>query len=188
MPYILLMGNHDDNAALRAAMPTIPRDENGFVQQVLSTSAGPFIITDTKADAGHQGAYCAKRCAWLDQALAKIDSPALIFMHHPPFKVGITSIDQIRMLDGDSLYAVLDRHRSKVRQLFFGHVHRTINGNWRGFPFSIMRGLNHQLTLALDGENPSLKGILLPRPMGLSLCNQKRLSAICTVFRKYTSF
>ena len=56
MPYILLMGNHDDNAALRAAMPTIPRDENGFVQQVLSTSAGPFIITDTKADAGHQGA------------------------------------------------------------------------------------------------------------------------------------
>ena len=113
VPYVLLMGNHDDNAALRAAMPTIPRDENGFVQQVLSTAAGPFIIADTKADKGHHGAYCAKRCAWLDHNLATLDTPALIFMHHPPCKVGIASIDRIRMLDSEALYAVLDRHRAK---------------------------------------------------------------------------
>ena len=169
MPFALMVGNHDDGAALNEAIPNLPRDENGFVQQVISTSVGPFILTDTKAKTGHQGAYCADRLAWLDRQFEAIEDPALLFMHHPPFDVGIASMDKIKMQDGDALLSVLERHRKKVRQIFFGHLHRMVAGNWHGFPISIMRGLNHQVCLDLTGDATIIRGDLAQPAYGVVL-------------------
>lgn len=171
MPFALMVGNHDDGSTLKEAVPNLPRDEYGFVQQVISTSVGPFILTDTKATTGHHGAYCADRLAWLDQQLESIEDPALLFMHHPPFDVGIASMDKIKMQDGDALLSVLERNRNKVRQLFFGHLHRMVAGNWHGFPISIMRGLNHQVRLDLTGDAKIIRGDLAQPAYGVVLVN-----------------
>lgn len=44
--------------------------------------------------------------------------------------------------------------------LFFGHLHRALWGNWRGIGFSCMRGLNHQVTLDLSGMPGPIAGDL----------------------------
>ena len=155
VPYAIMIGNHDDRATFYAARPDLPRDDNGFAQQVLTTSVGPFILTDTKTPDGHQGRYCTQRLAWLDQQLTAIDTPALLFMHHPPFAVGVRRVDDINLRDDAALFAVLDKHRAKVRHLFFGHLHRAVSGSWRGFPITIMRGLVPPVRSDVAGEPDS---------------------------------
>lgn len=150
MPFALITGNHDKNAVLKSVFPAIPCDEKGFVQQVLHTTAGPFILMDTVSEEGDYGVFCADRRSWLDRQLASLQRPALLFMHHPPFKAGIPVMDDMRLRDADALFHVLDRHRDKVRHLFCGHLHRTLSGNWRGFSISVMRSLHHQSTLGHD--------------------------------------
>ena len=50
MPWHLLIGNHDERAVFREAFPEVPHDDDGFVQYVLDTAAGRFIIADSKID------------------------------------------------------------------------------------------------------------------------------------------
>ena len=63
------------------------------------------------------------------------DRPIYLFLHHPPFKVGIGSLDDCMLLDPEPLGRLLLAH-GNVRHIFYGHVHRPIFGSfgneWRG--------------------------------------------------------
>ncbi|SMR71807.1 diethylphosphate phosphodiesterase [Aliiroseovarius halocynthiae] len=158
MPVHLLVGNHDDTAAFATHFPDAPRDENGFVQFTFDMRHGRAICLDTKSQGSHAGGYCQARLEWLHNQLQGSDDPVLLFMHHPPFKVGITAMDEIMMLDADALYDVIRPHKPRIRHLFFGHIHRAIFGNWRGISFSCMRGLNHQVSLNLTAGQTEIPG------------------------------
>lgn len=151
IPLHLMVGNHDDTAAFGAAFPETPRDEDGFVQSGFDTRFGRFLLLDTKDPESHAGAYCPTRQAWLDRELDQTDGPIVLFMHHPPFKTGIASMDLIMLQDAEAFHDVIAPHKTRIRHLFFGHVHRAIFGNWRGISYSCMRGLNHQVALELNG-------------------------------------
>lgn len=135
VPLHLLIGNHDEGPALSNSFPEVPRDENGFFQAGFDTEMGRCLLLDTKASGTHAGAYCEQRRAWLSKELAATDGPVFLFMHHPPFPVGIKAMDGIMMQDAEAFSEVLAPHRSRIRHLFFGHVHRAIFGNWRGTSF-----------------------------------------------------
>lgn len=137
LPYRLLLGNGDHRARFRAVFPDVPVDENGFVQSVLDTDAGRLIFLDTLDRSGPQdGTLCDKRLAWLGDRIAEATGrPLYIFMHHPPFPVGMARLDRMALRDGDALAAVLAK--ADVRHMFFGHLHRTIAGSWRGIPISV---------------------------------------------------
>ena len=158
MPVRLMVGNHDDTAAFAEAFPDAPRDPAGFVQSTLETPFGACLFLDTKRPGTHAGAYCEARRAWLAETLAATEGPLLLFMHHPPFRVGIRPMDDIMMLDAEPFHDVIASHKARIRHLFFGHVHRAIFGNWRGVSFSCMRGLNHQVALDLTGDPGSIPG------------------------------
>lgn len=151
MPVHLMVGNHDDTAAFAEAFPEVPRDENGFVQSGFDTPFGRFLLLDTKDPETHAGAYCAARQAWLDRELDQTNGAVVLFMHHPPIKTGIVSMDLIMLQDAEAFHDVIGPHKARIRHLFFGHVHRAIFGNWRGISYSCMRGLNHQVVLEQNG-------------------------------------
>lgn len=148
IPFHLMVGNHDDTGSFAAAFSDVPRDESGFVQTALETPFGRFLLLDTKAQGTHAGAYCEARRAWLARQL-DVPGPVFLFMHHPPFRVGIKAMDAIMLQDSEPFYYVLSPHKERIRHLFFGHVHRALWGNWRGISYSCMRGLNHQVALDL---------------------------------------
>lgn len=149
LPCHLLLGNHDDRAAFRAAFPAAPVDGDGFVQQVVETRAGAFVLLDTNQPGTDAGLLCERRLAWLASTLAGLRGrPVFLALHHPPLDLGLPAMDAIGLAGRERL-AELVRAHGRVRHLFFGHVHRPVHGMWHGVPFSTQRGLNHQVALSL---------------------------------------
>lgn len=175
MPVHLMVGNHDDTPSLLQAFPDLPRDEDGFVQTAIETPFGRFLLLDTKAPGTHAGAYCESRRRWLARQL-ETSGPVVLFMHHPPFPVGIKAMDRIMMQDGAPFYDVIAPHKARIRHLFFGHVHRAIWGNWRGISYSCMRGLNHQVALDLDAPADQIKGNFEPPAYGVVLLTEDQVT------------
>lgn len=74
-------------------------------------------------------------------------------MHHPPFDIGIPSLDRIK-LDGTEAFAAVLCESADIRHLFLGHVHRPVSGSWRGIPFSALPGTNHQIAADFAAGTP----------------------------------
>lgn len=155
-PVIPLLGNHDDRAAFQIAFPGALEDAGGFVQGRRETAAGTLLFLDTNQPGTAAGWYCEERLAWLERELAALPSPAFIFMHHPPFDVGIAEMDRIGLTQAAAFRAVIEPHAGKIRHLFYGHVHRPICGSWLGIPTSTLRGTNHQVWLDFAAGDESL--------------------------------
>lgn len=175
MPYVLMMGNHDNTEAFAQFFPDTPRDPAGFVQSVRDTPSGRFLFLDTSIAGTHAGGYCQQRLDWLEQQLEGSNEPVLIFMHHPPFPVGIKGMDRIMMQDDETFHAALTPYKHRIRHLFFGHIHRPIFGNWRGISFSCMRGLNHQVALNLKASENIVQGNLEAPAYGVVLVNEDQI-------------
>jgi Icc protein len=152
IPYIAMVGNHDRRQVGLGALETAPRDANGFVQGTRQTPHGLFVFLDTLDEASHAGEMCAKRLGWLAETLAAApaDMPFVVFMHHPPFPVGVHAMDEIALKQSAEFAEVIAPYRARIRHLFFGHVHRPISGSYGRIPFSTLRGTNHQVWFELD--------------------------------------
>lgn len=158
MPVYPMVGNHDDRSALMRAFPTLQADESGFIQTAIDTPHGRFLLLDTLEPGKPWGEYCARRLVWLRKQLENDAIKAFwIVMHHPPLAVGIPSMDQYALQDPQSFYAALAPFQSRIRHLFFGHLHRPIGGSWHGIPFSVVRSPNHQVALDMHAT-PEVPG------------------------------
>lgn len=149
LPCFLMIGNHDDRAVFLSEFPDHPRDENGFIQHRHDCDAGVFLFLDTTVDGAdqHQGVLCDQRLGWLRQNLQQAgERPVYLFMHHPPFDIGIDYLDPIRLLNDGAFHEVL-QGAGDLRHVFYGHVHRMTYVSWRGIPFTSLPSLNHQIPL-----------------------------------------
>lgn len=170
LPTFLLIGNHDERDAFRTAFPNTPCDANGFVQYAHETDAGLFLFLDTKKQGPvSEGRYCAARRQWLSAQLAEADQrPVYIFMHHPPFDVGLAYVDRIKLEEPEAFAEVVLSSRS-VRHIFFGHIHRATYVNWHGIPCTSLPSTNHQVPLtggsvrSRYSREPPMVGIILLR-------------------------
>jgi 3',5'-cyclic AMP phosphodiesterase CpdA len=144
MPLLPIPGNHDNRDWLRAALPLPDGAMEGFVQYRVPCGDVDVICLDTLIPGESGGELCPQRMAWLEKALAQDpDRPALVFMHHPPFSLGIGVMDQIRCANGDALLDLL-AGSSKVLHLCCGHVHRPTSGTARSVPFTTLRAVSFQ--------------------------------------------
>jgi 3',5'-cyclic AMP phosphodiesterase CpdA len=134
--------------------PESEQDGSGFVQFTRRTPVGDFFFLDTLDQGKCGGLYCERRCEWLRQRLQQSDGrPVYLFMHHPPFDIGIRGLDAIRLMESESFAELIADYRN-IKHLFFGHVHRPVSGSWRGIPFSAIVSTNHQV--AMDFEAPRI--------------------------------
>ena len=173
VPYQLVPGNHDERSALLEVFPETPTDQGGFIQSIKDTAAGRFLFLDTVDPTSHGGIYCATREAWLKGALEQsAGQPVFIFMHHPPFEIGLQELDRYLLVDGDDLGEMLSAYKN-IRQIFFGHVHRPVAGSWFGIPISSVRGTNHQAHFDLRPGAPNICS-LEPPSYAVVLIDRKR--------------
>ena len=150
----LMAGNHDERSAMRAALPALMDDGQGFVQGSHETEEGVFLFLDTlKHPTVTSGQYCAARQAWLRARLAEAAGrPVFVFMHHPPFDVGIGRMDRIKLEEADAFAEIVAGH--DVRHIFFGHVHRPVCVTWRGIVCTALPGTGHQIPLVEAAAGP----------------------------------
>lgn len=153
---IVIPGNHDERAALRAAfsdagyLPT-----SSFLH--FCVRRGPLAVVglDTVVPGQGGGQLCAERLAWLGQTLAaNPDVPTLILMHHPPFATGIAHMDAIGLEGRDAFAAIVARH-PQVQAILCGHVHRSINAVVGERLAMISPSVAHQVALDLTPDGPS---------------------------------
>ncbi len=175
-PLQLLIGNHDDRAVFAEVFPDQARDENGFIQSLRQTSAGHFIFLDTVLAGTHAGHFCKERRTWLLRALDRATDgrDIFLFMHHPPFVIGMPSMDRIGLMEAEEFRQVVEPFKGQIRHLFYGHVHRPMSGSWLGIPFSTLRAMNHQVWFAL-GSDEQLPGSFEPPAYSVALIEVDRV-------------
>ncbi len=144
-PVTLTVGNHDRREVFLAHFPEAAKDEHGFIQSTIDIGGYRLIVLDTLDDSGagnqaiSSGYLCERRLGFLEQALRSADGrPAIIFMHHPPHKVGFVGMDRIRLRNGEAFYELISGFPN-VEQIICGHVHRSISGAHNGIPFAIFK-------------------------------------------------
>ena len=128
VPVYCLPGNHDDAAAMRAALAARPFQIGGTARH------GEWLIVmlDSCVPGAASGCLAQTELARLDAALgAHRDRHALVCLHHHPLPTGSRWLDAVALTNPAALFAVLDRH-PQVRALLWGHVHQSWEGQRRG--------------------------------------------------------
>lgn len=155
-PVYLLMGNHDRRDNFSSAFPRHPADASGFVQYVVDNAAGRMIFLDTLDDGKRGGVLCDKRLLWLKQQLDEAAGRSVyLFMHHPPFKVGLSVMDDDNLANSEAFWAIIEPFKAQVQHIFFGHLHRTVTGNWNGIGYSCPLSTVHQTAFVFEDKKPS---------------------------------
>lgn len=133
LPYLVIPGNHDGRETCRAAFADhayLPR--SGPMHYAIETHPVRIVAFDTTVPGGHHGAADAAGLDWLRATLAADGArPTLLIMHHPPFVCGIPYLDKYRLMQPETLAAVI-AGAGNIERVLCGHVHRPMQARWAG--------------------------------------------------------
>jgi 3',5'-cyclic-AMP phosphodiesterase len=159
LPFVSIPGNHDSREMMRAAFPRAAYAfPSGPLNQWFEIGGLDLVLLDSSVAGKPHGDLDAPTLQWLEATLVSSpDRPALLFLHHPPFKTGIWHMDRQNLLYAGELAAIVRRH-PRVQLIAAGHVHRATLTMFAGVPTTICPAPNHavDLDLAELGE-PSFK-------------------------------
>ena len=125
IPHCVLTGNHDEVEALREAYadaPWLPSAER-YLHYVIDDLPVRLICLDTTIPKQPGGMLDSERLDWLAKQLANGGSrPAMIAMHHPPFRIG-RAVSDARPFGNAEAFAALVARYPNVSLIVAGHVH-----------------------------------------------------------------
>ena len=159
LPFAGIPGNHDSRELMRAAFPRADNAvASGPLNQLTEIGGLDLMLLDSSVPGKPYGELEAPSLQWLETALASCsDRPALVFLHHPPFKTGIWHMDRQNLLNASDLASIVRRHQ-RVQLIATGHVHRATFTMFAGVPTTICPAPNHAVDLDLDQlREPSFK-------------------------------
>ena len=155
-PILWAIGNHDDRANFRAALPQVPVDANGFIQYERDFGGIRWIVIDTLDPGRHGGAFCELRAAWLTERLAeRTDEPTIIVLHHPPVDTGIEWMSAEPQEEWVQRLRTAIEPAAQVTAMIAGHVHRPIATSFAGKPLMIAPSTAPWVALDLEPVDPS---------------------------------
>ncbi len=123
-PCFLMIGNHDERATFLSVFENHPQDQHGFIQHRHETDEKVFLFLDTTKDGAnvHEGQLCTNRLEWLKvQLIDAGDKPTYLFIHHPPFDIGIPWIDEIKLVEFEDFSRTLS-HGRNIKHVGSGHI------------------------------------------------------------------
>jgi 3',5'-cyclic AMP phosphodiesterase CpdA len=159
LPFVGIPGNHDSRELMRAAFPRAAYAfPTGPLNQRVEIGGLDLVLLDSSVPGRPHGELDAPTLQWLEATLAfSPDRPALLFLHHPPFKTGIWHMDRQYLLNAGEVAAVVKRH-PRTQLIAAGHVHRAILTMFAGIPSTICPAPNHAVDLDLaELREPSFK-------------------------------
>lgn len=123
-PLYVVRGNHDEPDTMRRVLPNLPSG-SGRIDYTFEVKGFRFIVLDSFGREQPRGYLEDTQLAWLSQQLALAeDKPVVISLHHLPTTTGNPWLDNFMLIENhDTLFATLAPHQSRIRGLFFGHIH-----------------------------------------------------------------
>lgn len=159
LPLAGIPGNHDSRELMRAAFPSASYAlASGALNQKVEVAGLDLLLLDSSVPGEPHGELDGRTLQWLEEMLASSpDRPALLFLHHPPFKAGIWHMDRQNLLNATELSSIVHRH-GRVQLIATGHVHRATLAMFAGVPTTICPAPNHAVDLDLaERRQPSFK-------------------------------
>jgi Icc protein len=159
LPFAGIPGNHDSRELMRAAFPSaLYAFASGPLNRKIEVAGLDLLLLDSTVPQKPHGELDEPTLQWLEAELASSSvRPALLFLHHPPFKAGIWHMDRQNLLNADRLASIVRQH-SRVRLIATGHVHRATLTMFAGVPTTICPAPNHAVDLDLaELREPSFK-------------------------------
>ena len=158
LPFVGIPGNHDSRELMRAALPQGYAFPTGPLNQRVEVGGLDLMLLDSSVHGKPHGELDGSTLRWLDATLVSSSSrPALLFLHHPPFKTGIWHMDRQALFNAGELAPIVRRH-PRVQLIAMGHVHRATLTMFAGVPTTICPAPNHAVDLDLQElREPSFK-------------------------------
>lgn len=125
-PYFIIPGNHDLTATMQDAFGDKAYIDTTLDHLSYAVDAFPLRLIGLDTTVAHEphGHLPVARLQWLDTTLSgDPEKPTLIFLHHPPFRMGIKHMDVQNLQNADAMFDVL-RHHPQVLHIAAGHIHR----------------------------------------------------------------
>ncbi|KLI64495.1 metallophosphoesterase [Aurantiacibacter marinus] len=168
-PVKALVGNHDSREELLRAFPGTATDEHGFIQSAFVQDGLLVVSLDTFEPGRHGGAFCTKRRDWLMTVLEEhSDTPAVIFMHHPPVVSGIAWMDPDPSEQWiANLAAALEGRADQVQAIHCGHLHRQLNARFCGIPVSVTPSVAPLVSMdlrSISSDIPDSRSLITTEP------------------------
>lgn len=124
----VLPGNHDNREMVRAAFGDRLLAGSATLNFVARLGDFRLIGLDTLRPGRVHGRLGDAQLAWLAGELRQSEAPVILFMHHPPIRVGTWWLDKDLLRDREELRHIVQG--SPVRALFCGHVHQESVGRF----------------------------------------------------------
>jgi 3',5'-cyclic AMP phosphodiesterase CpdA len=160
-PYYVIPGNHDDRSNLLSvfggiACPLTGFYKNqGFINYVIDDFDIRLIAMDSTVIDEPGGEICEIRSAWLDKRLEEeLEKPTILFMHHPPVKLGVIESNVDGFIGSERLGAIVGKY-TNIERILCGHIHLPAFVRWHGTIVSTAPSMGMQLDLDITMEHPS---------------------------------
>jgi len=151
-PFFIIPGNHDRRQNLLAAFSGhhyLPPLGTDHVLYSIEDYPLRLIGVDSALFGQPYGELCEYRLQWLAATLNEAPTkPTIIFMHHPPIRIGIDWIDAAGLYGASALQGLLRQH-SQVLAILCGHVHRPVHAQWQGCRIACAPSVHQSIALSL---------------------------------------
>jgi 3',5'-cyclic-AMP phosphodiesterase len=128
LPVYCLPGNHDDPAL----MGKILNYANVSTRPLIILKNWQLILLNSAAPRQHRGYLDRTQLKFLNCSLTqRPDLNALIFLHHPPVRIGSSWMDTMGLDNAVEFFAILDQY-PQVRGIIWGHIHQEFYAERRG--------------------------------------------------------
>ncbi|WP_461209959.1 phosphodiesterase [Desulfocurvus sp. DL9XJH121] len=166
-PCLALPGNHDQRARMRSGLAALPgacgRGPGGRIQFAEDAGGVRLVGLDTLVPGRPGGALDAGALDWLRGALDHA-GPVMLFMHHPPFAVGVPGMDLA--FGGSGELAAVVRGAGNVLAVCCGHLHLPVATRFAGAQACTAPSVGMPLHLDLATDGPPQ---FMTEPPGLAL-------------------
>ena len=157
-PLFLVPGNHDDRNVLRDIFggKAIPSGTSGdFINYVIEGFPIRIIAIDSVETGKSGGNLCQARMDWLRECLKQGgDQPTLVFMHHPPLKLGVPETDIDGFSGSQGLGEIVAAYPN-IERILCGHIHLQTHTRWNGTIVTTAPSMGMQLTFDLRQSETS---------------------------------
>ncbi len=133
IPIYYVNGNHDDAFCINEYLKMGPKVDLDLSKDKLfykfETNENLFIALDARGpdEIDPEGLIPEEHLQIVENEITTSKFPVSIFVHFPPINIDTQWMDKKMLIqNGKKLHEILIKNKSKVRGVFFGHVHNNI--------------------------------------------------------------
>ena len=160
LPWRAVPGNHDNRVFMRQVFPEICGIDRDLVNFSMEAAGWKLVGLDSHLPGSVSGRVGRRQLEWLRHELeAAPGVPTVLFIHHPPVRVGCPWMDRIGLEDAADLSQVVTAV-PQVRLVCCGHVHHEFRGRLGNA--AVLAAPSTAFQFLPEGESPAFD----PAPPG----------------------